>query len=174
MFKNSVSRKPNTLKLNNLSLFLSALSLQLCLTLFDPMVCSPPSSSVHGIFPARILVWVTISSSKGSAQGESNLYLLHWQADSLPLSHWESPGISAYVSLFILMEEKELNKNIPTTCQVWTTNVKCYILYLLSIYIFILSKVIFMLFIHSIVYFFFYECYICPIIHIPNIGYLLY
>ena len=35
---------------------------QLCLTLFDPMDCSPPGSSVHGIFQARILEWVAIPS----------------------------------------------------------------------------------------------------------------
>ena len=28
---------------------------QLCLTLSDPMDCSPPGSSVHGIFQARVL-----------------------------------------------------------------------------------------------------------------------
>ena len=33
----------------------SAKSLQLCLTLCDPMDCSPPGSSVHGILQARIL-----------------------------------------------------------------------------------------------------------------------
>ena len=31
------------------------------LTLRDPMDCSPPGSSVHGIFQARVLEWVTIS-----------------------------------------------------------------------------------------------------------------
>ena len=31
------------------------LDAQLCLTLYDPMDCSPPSSSVHGIFQTRIL-----------------------------------------------------------------------------------------------------------------------
>ena len=30
---------------------------QLCPTLCDPMDCSPPGSSVHGIFQARILEW---------------------------------------------------------------------------------------------------------------------
>ena len=35
---------------------------QLCLTLCDPMDCSPPSSSVHGISQARILEWVATSS----------------------------------------------------------------------------------------------------------------
>ena len=33
--------------------------LQLCLTLHDPMDCSPPGSSVHGIFQARVLEWGT-------------------------------------------------------------------------------------------------------------------
>ena len=33
---------------------------QLCLTLCNPMDCSPPNSSVHGIFQARILEWVAI------------------------------------------------------------------------------------------------------------------
>ena len=41
---------------------------QLCLTLWDPMDCSPPGSSVHGIFQARILEWVAISFSRGSSR----------------------------------------------------------------------------------------------------------
>ena len=38
-----------------------------CLTLCDPMDCSPPGSSVQGILQARILEWVAISSSRGSS-----------------------------------------------------------------------------------------------------------
>ena len=34
----------------------------------DPRDCSPPGSSVHGTFQARILEWVTISFSRGSSQ----------------------------------------------------------------------------------------------------------
>ena len=42
---------------------------QMCPTLCDPMdVCSLPGSYVHGIFQARILEWVAISSSRGSSQ----------------------------------------------------------------------------------------------------------
>ena len=37
-------------------------------TLCDPMGCSPPSSSVHGILQARILEWVAIPFSRGSPQ----------------------------------------------------------------------------------------------------------
>ena len=39
-----------------------------CQTLSNPMDCSPPDSSVHKIFQARILEWVAISSSGGSSQ----------------------------------------------------------------------------------------------------------
>ena len=39
---------------------------QLCPTLCDPMECSLPGSSVHGIFQARILEWVAISFSRAS------------------------------------------------------------------------------------------------------------
>ena len=39
-----------------------------CQTLCNPMVCSPPGSSVHGISQARILEWVTISFSRGSSR----------------------------------------------------------------------------------------------------------
>ena len=37
---------------------------QLC----DPMDCSAPGSSVHGILQARILEWVAMLSSKASSQ----------------------------------------------------------------------------------------------------------
>ena len=49
----------------NVSCLLSHFSrVRLC----DPMDCSPPGSSVHGILQARTLEWVAISSSKGSSQ----------------------------------------------------------------------------------------------------------
>ena len=41
-------------------------SLQSCPTLCDPMDCSLPGSSVHGILQARMLEWVAMPSSKGS------------------------------------------------------------------------------------------------------------
>ena len=42
----------------------ACLVVQLCLTLCNPMDCNPPSSSVPGIFQARILEWVAISYSR--------------------------------------------------------------------------------------------------------------
>ena len=42
--------------------------LQLCLTLCDPLDCSPPASSVLGVFWARIPERIAISCSRGSSQ----------------------------------------------------------------------------------------------------------
>ena len=44
--------------------YMHAESLQSCPTLCDPMDCSPPGSSVHGIHQARILEWVAIPFSR--------------------------------------------------------------------------------------------------------------
>ena len=69
--------------------------LRLYPTLFDPMDCSPPDFSVHGILQARILEWVDISPSRGSSQPQiwnlDLLWLLRWQVGSLPLCHLGSP-----------------------------------------------------------------------------------
>ena len=42
--------------------------LQLCLTLCDPMNCSPPGFSIHGILQARVLKRFAMASSRGSSQ----------------------------------------------------------------------------------------------------------
>ena len=46
------------------------------LALCDPMDCSPPGSSVHGILQARILEWVAISSSSFPAVGSPVTWIL--------------------------------------------------------------------------------------------------
>ena len=49
---------------------------QSCLTLRDPMDCSPPGSSVHGIFQARVLEWgaIAFSNTKTSLNLPSTLH----------------------------------------------------------------------------------------------------
>ena len=52
---------------------------QLCPTPSDPMDCSPPGSSVHGIFQARVLEWVAIAFSKvfiGMVKVKSIIFLV--------------------------------------------------------------------------------------------------
>ena len=60
-----------------------------CLTLCDPIDCSLPGSSVHGISQARILDGHIFLQGIIPTQGSNPccLCLLHWQAGSLALSH---------------------------------------------------------------------------------------
>ena len=50
---------------------------QSCPTLCDPMDCSLPGSSVHGILQARILEWVTISFSRVSSRPSDQTQVCH-------------------------------------------------------------------------------------------------
>ena len=65
-------------------------SVMSCPTPGNPMDCSPPDSSVHGIFQARILERVDIFFLQGIflTQGSNPrlLCLPHWQGDCLPLT----------------------------------------------------------------------------------------
>ena len=64
---------------------------QSCPTLFDPMDCSLPGSSVHGIFQARVLEWVAISFSTNSFRDG----LIH------EFKEWNSEIVSSFLgSLF--------------------------------------------------------------------------
>ena len=97
------------LSFKSLSHHMHAKLLQSCPILYDPMDCSLPGSSVHGILQARILEWVSIPFSKSRdrtyiqssvgifpIQGQ-NLYLLcllHWEAGSLPPVPPEKPTSS--------------------------------------------------------------------------------
>ena len=74
---------------------------QSCPTLSDPMDCSLPGSSIHGIFQARVLEWVAISSSKGSS------WPRHWTHISVScigrwiLYHWATWEGLFYLLLFL-------------------------------------------------------------------------
>ena len=66
-----------------------------CLTLYDPIFCifvarqAPLSMG----FPKKILEWVAISFQRIFRTQGSNLCLLYWQVDVLPLSHKGNPTI---------------------------------------------------------------------------------
>ena len=64
----------------------------LCLILGNSMDSSPLGSSVHGISQARVLEWVAIYFSRGSSRFRDRIHL-HWQVDSLLLSHQGSSYI---------------------------------------------------------------------------------
>ena len=91
---------------------------QSCLTRRDPMDCSPPGSSIHGTFQARVLEWVAISFSsawkwKVKVKSLSRVRLLatswtaaHQAPPSMGFSrqeHWSGvplPSLHAYLTHF--------------------------------------------------------------------------
>ena len=103
--------------------------IQLGLTLCNLMNCSPPGSSVHGIFQARILEWVAISSSRGifptQRLNRGILGLLHRQADSLPLAPPGKPlqkTVQHYFSLEIhYLFQSNFWNQYTYNCQLWYT-----------------------------------------------------
>ena len=61
----------------------AAKSLQSCPTLCDPIDSSPPRSSVHGIFQARVLEWGAIAFSKTAPEPINVSSPLHPREDSM-------------------------------------------------------------------------------------------
>ena len=63
--------------------------------LWDPMDCSLPGSSVHGIFQARILEWVAIPFSRGTSQPRDQTHISYVSCIGrwilVPRSHLGSP-----------------------------------------------------------------------------------
>ena len=66
--------------------------LQSCLTLCNPMDCSPADSSVHRILQIRMPEWVAISSSRGSSQFRGWIYIFVFCISSWVLYHWSQLG----------------------------------------------------------------------------------
>ena len=56
---------------------LEVLVAQLCLTLLDPMYCSTPDFSVHGILEAKIQEWVAIPFSRRSSRPRDQTQVSH-------------------------------------------------------------------------------------------------
>ena len=69
---------------------------QLCPTLCDPVDCSPPGSSVHVIFQARILRWAAIPSPGDLPNPGIKARSPAWQADSLPSEPPGKPSITLF------------------------------------------------------------------------------
>ena len=68
---------------------------QSCPTLSDPMDCSPPGSSVHGIFQARVVEWVAIAFTLF-------LYIVHLRLSYLSLLFFETLNSDGYIVPFLL------------------------------------------------------------------------
>ena len=68
---------------------------QSCPTLSDPMDCSLPGSSAHGIFQARVVEWVAIAFTLF-------LYIVHLRLSYLSLLFFETLNSNGYIFPFLL------------------------------------------------------------------------
>ena len=83
---------------------------QLCPILYDPMDCSLPGSSIHGIFQARVLEWGAIAFSRGSSQPRDQAWVsciadrhfTVWSTTCLETWAFPSPPHIATTPSFIL------------------------------------------------------------------------
>ena len=84
-------------------------------TLCNPVECSPPGSSVHGILQARILEWVAISFSRGSSPTQGlNLSLLHCRQILYHVNH-QGSLVNLHLSFQTQPEADHSDKpDIPT------------------------------------------------------------
>ena len=77
--------------------------------LCDPMDCSPPGSSVHGLLQARILEWVAMSSSRGSSRSRDQTWIPYISCTGRQfLYHLVLAGKSVFLSYYSLKENKTL------------------------------------------------------------------
>ena len=74
---------------------------QLCPTLCDPMDCSPPCSSVHGIFQARIVERVAISYSSGSSRPRNRTWVSYISCNGRQILYyyatWEAQDMYMHI-----------------------------------------------------------------------------
>ena len=89
---------------------------QLYPTLCDPLDCSPPGSSVHGIFPARILECIAISSSRGSSLPRD------WTHDSCVSCTVD--GFFTHLAIREAPQKNTMNNFMATN---WTTSINKYL-----------------------------------------------
>ena len=105
---------------------------QLCPTLCDPSDYSLPGFSIHGIFQAKNtgVGWHFLLQGIFLTQ-RTNLRLLHWQEDSLPLSHQGSPAITTAAHKSRINDHTLLSLDADLVC--WLYNLKCLIDYFIAL-----------------------------------------
>ena len=105
---------------------------QMCPTLCDPIDCSPPGSSVHGILKAWILGWVAISSTRASSRprdlnhvsciGRPGFRVLHYHQEFAQLMSTDSIMPSKYLILCCILL---LLSSVTQSCPIFCTPMYC-------------------------------------------------
>ena len=89
-------------------------------TLHNPMDCSLPGSSIHGISQARTVEWVVISFSRhlpSTGIEPASLPLLHWQVDSYGCITQEAPRSSYLYYLPLISDERTGRVHVASCSQ---------------------------------------------------------
>ena len=81
---------------------------QLCLTLCDPMDCSLPGSSVHGILQARILKLLAISFSRGFSQSRDWTWSPALQAVLYHRNHQEAQCVYPNINSIVTRKHRKI------------------------------------------------------------------
>ena len=111
----------------------SCMHAQSCLTLCNPMGYSPPGTSIHGVFQARILEWVAIPFSRGSSQSRDQTHvssifcigkqiLYHWAIQEVPNTSLSFPIqprslLHGWAEMSFLKKQRSW---LQTTWCIWT------------------------------------------------------
>ena len=101
-----------------LSRYLCVCVTQYSLSLCHPMDCSPPGSSVHGIFQERILEWVVIPISRGSSPSRDRTWVsciagrffTVWAIREAPLGTYLATFCKSDVVKIVFLRRRERDK----------------------------------------------------------------
>ena len=95
----------------------AAKSLQSCPTLYNPIDGSPPGSSIHGIFQARVLEWVAIAFSRNVETWRTR-YWTHVSSIG-NLKHWTTREVVQMSLLCVLCNSCMYNLLLPQEPQIF-------------------------------------------------------
>ena len=96
-------------------------SLSRVLTLCDPMDCTLPGSSVHGIFQAIVLKWIAISFSRGSS----------WPRDQTQVSHI----VDRRFTVWAIREVQKMKVRKGIILWVWSSEVMIFLILPLPLFL---------------------------------------
>ena len=123
IYRTDKQQSPTAERRDLYSVCVYATSLQLCLTLCDPMECSQKGSSAHGSLQARILEWVATPCTRGSSRPRDWTHISYVSCTGRQVLHCQRHLGSPYIQYPTLttIEKNVLKKN----GYVWITESLC-------------------------------------------------
>ena len=92
-------------------------------TLCNPMDCSLPGSSIHGIFQTRVLEWVAISFSRGSSQPSDQTQVSHIVGRCFTV--WAAREVNSHYTLFYIISFAHMLSLSRNVYILYSSSYKC-------------------------------------------------